>query len=121
MLNQSQVLGKIGEIKALHFLIKNKYKILEKNYKTKMGEIDIIAKKKKIYYFIEVKTRQTKEYGEPQEAVNFYKKRHIKNTAEIYLKKNNLFDKVNYFFEIIEIILDKESKIEKINLIKNAF
>ena len=78
--------GKLGEEKAIEFLKKNGYKILERNYKTKIGEIDIIAIKKKKIIFIEVKTRSSYNFGRPEEAVNEKKLRKIESVAQIYLQ-----------------------------------
>lgn len=101
----TKVVGKCGEIKAVDFLKKNKYKILETNYTCKLGEIDIIAKKDDIIVFIEVKSRSTKKYGLPREAVTIYKQQKIKNVANFYLQQTNGF---NSFcrFDVIEILDD---------------
>jgi len=80
-------LGAKGEGAAVDFLKKNGYKIITKNYKTPMGEIDIIAQDNKTLVFIEVKTRESLIYGQPFEAVNSAKKRKIANAALLYLKR----------------------------------
>ena len=78
-MTQSAELGKFGEDIAGKFLENIGYKIIDKNFKTKFGEIDIIAKDKNTFVFIEVKTRNSDEYGAPQLAVNNYKKKRLKN------------------------------------------
>ena len=80
-------LGTKGEGVAVDFLKKNGYKIITKNYKTPMGEIDIIAQDNKTLVFIEVKTRESLMYGQPFEAVNSAKKRKIAKVALLYLKR----------------------------------
>lgn len=110
----NKIKGDIGEIKACEYLKKHRYKILEKNYKNKVGEIDIIAMKKKILIFVEVKQRQTLEFGRPSEAVNEAKKHKIIKTAESFLKAYA----GKYWgcqFDVIEVLGDE------INHIENAF
>lgn len=84
----NKVLGNAGEKIAKIYLERNKYKILETNFRCKQGEIDIIAKDKKELVFIEVKTRKSIKYGLPAEAVNQVKQKHISKTAEYYIYKN---------------------------------
>jgi len=81
-------IGKIGEQKASEYLNKNGFVILKKNFRSLMGEIDIIAKKEKTVYFIEVKTRTNLEKGYPYEAVNQIKINHLKKAANFFLLKS---------------------------------
>ena len=69
MKENNKITGNIGEQKAQKFLKKNKYKILECNYTTQLGEIDIIAKQKDCIGFVDVISRETLEYGRPSGAV----------------------------------------------------
>ncbi len=85
-------LGKIGEDLALDYLKSHQFFILEKNFSSKFGEIDIIAKKNNCLYFVEVKTRSNLNRGAPYEAVNKRKISHIKKTAQFYLLKNSCPD-----------------------------
>lgn len=80
-------LGKIGENIAADILRGNGYRIMQRNYRCKMGEVDIIAAKGPYLSFIEVKTRQSRNYGRPCEAVDETKQRHIRNAATCYLKE----------------------------------
>ncbi len=80
-------LGEKGEELAAKFLKKNGYKIIEQNYKTPLGEIDIIAKDGDAIVFIEVKARESLAYGLPFESVNRAKKRKIASVALLYLKR----------------------------------
>lgn len=98
-------LGKTGEDLALDYLKSRSFSVLEKNFSSKFGEIDIIAKKKDCLYFIEVKTRSNLNHGAPYEAVNKRKIYHIKKVAQYYLLKNNNPDyklKVGVFSILIE-------------------
>lgn len=108
-------LGGLGEKIAKDFLVNKGFKILETNYATKLGEIDIIAKDKNgVLVFIEVKTRITEKFGLPREAVTVAKQRKIRLVAQEYLQKTDGFNKPARF-DVIEI-LDGE-----INAIENAF
>lgn len=104
----NKYLGELGEKISLKYLIKNKYIIIERNFKCKYGEIDIIAKKGKEIIFIEVKTRTSNKYGEPIEAVNYEKQKHILNSASYYIFINGLND-YEIRFDIIEVL--KKDKI----------
>lgn len=111
-------LGRSGEDLAEEFLRKNNYKVLSRNFRTKLGEIDIIAKDRSVICFIEVKTRSSEDFGSPQEAVNRRKQRQITKAALVFLKENKLMD-VSARFDIVSVIRSKENP--KIELIKNAF
>jgi len=108
----NKIKGDVGEELAAQYLKKNKYKIVERNYKNKIGEIDIIASQKKTIVFVEVKARTTDAYGLPCEAVNSTKQRKIRLVAEEYLKTHKAED---IRFDVIEV-LDGE-----INHIADAF
>lgn len=113
----SHEIGKSGEEMATQYLIKEKYKILERNFKSKQGEIDIIALDKKEIVFIEVKSRTSKAYGNPNDAVDTKKKKHIYNTAQYYTYIHNLEDEP-IRFDVIEIYI--MNKVYKLNHIKQA-
>ncbi len=96
--------GNIGEKIAQKYLIEKGYKIIATNFYTKSGEIDIITKKKNEIIFVEVKTRTNYNYGRPSEAIDKNKKKHMKNTARIFLSLNN-YSKYNIRFDAIEVII----------------
>lgn len=108
----NKIIGNSGEITAKNYLEKNKYHILQMNYQNRKGEIDIIAKQKDTYIFIEVKKRETLTFGRPSEAVDFYKQQKIRKTAELYLLQNNLYDDVSVRFDVIEIVGNELNHIE---------
>ncbi len=89
---EKNIFGKAGEIVATQYLKKQKYKILERNYKNTIGEIDIIAKKKGVIIFVEVKTRLSSAFGDPLEAIDDIKQMKIRNVASMYLKSKGLLD-----------------------------
>ncbi len=106
-------IGQKGENIATRYLRLRLYKILERNYRRKTGEIDIIAKKGGYIIFIEVKYRNNTDKGLPREAVTPFKQRQIKRTAEMYILENKL--DCNMRFDVIEILG------KKVEHIKNAF
>lgn len=111
-------LGKSGEAEAVSFLKGSGYRILAKNYRSKLGEVDIVAKDKETVCFIEVKTRYSDKFGLPQEAISDYKQRQIAKTALIFLKERKLFEK-SARFDVVSILYSRGTP--KIDLIKNAF
>ncbi len=93
--------GACGEDTACSFLKKNKYKIVERNFRCPFGEVDIIAQKGEDLIFAEVKTRASEKFGTPSEAVTYYKKQNLIKTAKYYLMKNPT--ELNIRFDIIEV------------------
>jgi putative endonuclease len=100
--------------KEVASLLKSKgYKILETNYRSPFGEIDIIAKEKNDIVFVEVKYRISSYCGTPQEAVNYRKRQKIIKSALVYIKENSL--KNNMRFDVAAV------NGENIEIIKSAF
>ncbi len=106
--------GRKQEAIAANFLKNKGYKIIEHNYSNSIGEIDLIVAKKDILVFVEVKFRQTDEFGLPREAVGIYKQNKIRKIATLYLQQNNLFER-QIRFDVIDILG------EEITHIENAF
>jgi len=111
-------LGKKGEDAAAVLLKENGYKILVRNYKTRLGEIDIIAIEQDTLCFIEVKTRASLSFGSPLEAVSIPKQRQISKAALMFLKEKNLLNK-KARFDVVSVVYSKDKP--KLDLIKNAF
>ena len=111
-------LGILAEDRAAGFLRASGYKILQRNYRCKLGEIDIIAKDKDTFCFVEVKCRLSDRFGKGLEAVAVKKQGQISKAALNFLKENNLLDK-SARFDVVS--LDADGPEEKITLIKNAF
>ena len=113
MMFDSYDLGKKGEVLATDYLVKNGYQILERNWRSGHKEIDIIALKDEVLAIVEVKTRTTEDYGDPDIAVGLYKQKMLICAADAYVRYRNL--DVDVRFDIISIILDgTEPKIEHI-------
>ncbi|MDD3818351.1 MAG: YraN family protein [Actinomycetota bacterium] len=103
-----KITGRAGEFIAQKYLEEEKgYTILERNYRNKYGEIDIIARKNTDLFFIEVKTRTGSEYGDPLEAVNRSKINKIRKVANFYIIKNKLSN-INPNFDVIGITLSAD-------------
>ncbi len=115
-----QGLGRWGEDRAAEFLKAKGYRILERNYKNKIGEIDIIASDGKILLFVEVKTRRSLAYGQPYESVTRHKQIKIARVAFAYLKHRLGKVDVNARFDVISIIRE-ESGQARIEHIPHAF
>lgn len=115
-----QEIGQIGENLACTYLEKNNHKVIERNFRCKQGEIDIIAKDliKNELVFIEVKTRLNFHFGKPAQSVTTIKQHHILNVSKYYLylhSLNNIFVR----YDIIEIFVNDFQF--KINHIKQIF
>jgi len=110
-------LGEKGEEIAKKYLIKNGYQIVERNYQTKFGEIDIIAKRKDTIYFVEVKTRTNRNYGRPIDAMTPYKIKHLIRSVQVYIAKKQL-EGTEVSLDVIEV--EKVHKQWEINHIENA-
>jgi putative endonuclease len=111
-------LGKQGEEIAVKYMLNHGYNILERNFYTRYGELDIICcDNKKAIIFVEVKARRSIKYGFPEEAVTRKKQEHLKKAALIYLNSARFFTGMR--FDVITILINNQGY--KINHIKNAF
>lgn len=114
----NKIIGKYGEDIAKNFLINKGFQILEMNYRySRIAEIDIIASKKDILHFIEVKTRTQDFYGSPLEAITPNKLKQIFSCATYYTTNSEKYYK-KYQIDAIGIILNGE-KVKKIDFIEN--
>lgn len=114
---QHNELGKKGEQLAVDFLLKNGYEIIERNYRFDKAEVDIIAKKQDILAIIEVKTRSTIDFGNPQDFVKPKQIQRLVKAVDEYITANNLDVEVR--FDIIAIV--KENDNFTIEHLENAF
>ena len=106
--------GKSAENAAAKFLKAKGYKILERNYKNRFGEIDIIAQLDGVICFIEVKARHSLNLGSPQEAVTASKQRQISRVAVSYLKENKLLERSARFDVLALLYLNSQPQISLI-------
>ncbi len=110
--------GNKGEEIACQYLKKLGFKILERNYRIRGGEIDIVAKDKDALVFVEVKARHSTLFGSPGEAISAHKQRQISKSAICYLKENNLL-KQPARFDVVTLLYKED--LPEIDLIKDAF
>jgi putative endonuclease len=111
-------LGNTGEDLAAAALRKQGYKILERNYVTPLGEIDLIARQGKTLVIIEVKTRKSSRFGSPQEAVSPTKQAKLRRLTDYYLKEKRLAGAAVRFDVVAITLIDASPQIE---IISNAF
>jgi len=113
-------IGRYGEEMAIEHLKRQRYRILERNYRKPFGEVDIIASDKETVVFIEVKTRQSTRFGTPFEAVDIRKQRQISRVAQEYLQTHGTTD-VSARFDVIAVRVDRDNCLIAIDHLQNAF
>ena len=113
--------GKLGEDVAAGYLTARGFRILERNFRCRGGEVDIVARdpKDKSVVFVEVKARRDLSYGVPQLAVNAFKQRQISKAALSWIARNRQHDQ-NARFDVMAILLDDRG-LHKVEHIVNAF
>lgn len=119
MVDTRKKLGNRGEKIAAKFLRKQGYQIIEKNYRSRLGEIDIVAEEDESIVFVEVKTRCSTDFGLPEEALSYDKRRRLSKLALGYLAHRRIKD-TNCRFDVVSILMDN-NRANHIKLIKNAF
>ena len=117
-MGKTQVIGNSGESFVAEFLKKKGYIISAKNYRTKFGEIDVIAENNDEILFVEVKTRKETSFIRPYEYVNNSKQRKIFVTANIYLQHNGFG--LNPRFDVAEVFVSDDGSM-RLNYFENAF
>ncbi len=109
--------GKQGEDIAAELLKNNGYEILERNWRNKFGEIDIIAKKDNVLIFVEVKTKIGEQYGLPEEMVGRGKLQKVRNMALMYLKGKEIPCRI----DVIAIVLSEDGSVSRLNHYENVY
>ena len=121
--NYKQELGAKGESLARDMFKIKGYRIVERNFKCRIGEIDLICVKDKTLVFCEVKTRTSLLYGMPAESIGDKKKQHLRRAAASYLSQglrlNRLYKDFDIRFDVVEVIFVGEGC--EVNHIENAF
>jgi putative endonuclease len=108
----------MGEAAAIQYLQAQGYRILERNYRCRFGEIDVIARDGAVLAFIEVKTRRSRAFGPPAMAVTLRKQRHIIKASQLYLARKGDEPEICRF-DVVTIEMDGDRP--RIEIIKNAF
>ncbi len=123
--SDTQKIGLVGEDIACKFLVQHKFKILERNYTKKWGEIDIIAMKDNKYFFVEVKSKKVPsidfvsyETGRPEDNMHMWKVRRLSKTIQTYLIHNRLGNTV-WQFDLLVVYLDISNRRAKVKVIEN--
>ncbi len=115
----TRLMGAFGEQIAARYLREKGYDVLSSNFSSGTGELDIVVIKDNILSFVEVKTRTLGAMLPPSSAVDYTKQENIRNTAAAYIGRSKLNNK--YTFDIVEVILTEDRKVESINHIIDAF
>lgn len=116
-------IGALGEEAAVKAIKKQGYKVIERNYRTKMGEIDIIAKDGEYTCFIEVRLRKNNDFGSPADTIDIRKQQKIIRTAKYYAVIKKIYDTPMRFDAVLINADAKDGKLTnvKTEIIKNAF
>ena len=114
-MTDKKLIGDRGEELISRYLLDKGYDILDRNYRMRFGEIDIIAQIDDIIVFVEVKTRKSIQFGSAASSVTNKKQQRLKKAASSYLLKNNLIDKI-IRFDVAEVY----TSTNEINYIENA-
>lgn len=117
--NHNKSLGARGEEIAVAYLKGQKFAIVERNFRCKAGEVDVIARDGKSLVFVEVKTRRSEAYGPPQASVTPFKQRQISKAALTWLAKNGK-QEASARFDVVAIVL-RDHAVPQIEHIRNAF
>jgi putative endonuclease len=114
-------LGVLGEDMALVYLQQQQYRIIERNWRCRTGEIDLIVQDGDLLVFVEVRTRSgTHNFGTPQESINARKQQQVAETAQFYALRHHI-EHVQYRFDVVAIITSKEGIQLSLEHIPNAF
>ena len=113
--------GAAAEEAATSFLAELGWSIVQRNWRNRTGEIDIIAEDKGTLVFVEVRSRSgTSTFGTPSESVNYRKIAQVRNTAQQYLHYKKMYD-VPIRFDVVAVILKPDMTAESIEHIEDAF
>ena len=111
--------GKQGELLAASYLKKQGYRILETNFRTRYGEIDIIGRKKDFLVFFEVRTKRSLAYGTPEESISYAKASHLRAAAYYYIRTHPKSPE-SWRIDFIAVELDDTMKARRIEIIESA-
>ena len=116
---QKQKVGSLGENLACRFLEEGGFKIIERNYRKKWGELDIVAEKGGILHFVEVKAISNPNFR-PEDAVRAWKKKRMKRAIRTYLLDKKTPDETDFQIDIAAVFLDFTRKKARIRMLENV-
>ncbi len=117
---EKQKIGEIGENAACALLVRRGHKILDRNYRKKWGELDIVSWKKNKLYFIEVKTVSRVTKYLPEENVHQWKLKRLGRAIQTYLLEKKISDETEWQFNVMAVFLDLKAKKIKIRTIEDV-
>ncbi len=118
MSEHRRVVGKAGEEAAVRYLLQQGYHILERNYRCRFGEIDLIARDGRTLVFVEVKTRRSQRFGPASSAVTVHKQRHLIKASQVYIMQTG---KASDLCRFDVVAIEMETDRIRCELIKDAF
>ena len=119
MSRERRQLGKHGEEMARRHMENNGYTIVESNYRTGSGEVDLIARSDGVLTFVEVRTRRGAKFGSPEESITPDKRAHLVAVAQEYLAENDL-QNVEWRIDVVAVELSPRGKFLRLDVIENA-
>ena len=120
MTRQRQTLGRLGENEAVSYLKKHGYRLLQRNYRCRLGEIDIIVMDGETLVFVEVRCRSSGRFGLPQESIRWRKQSKLRKVAQYYLKAVQK-EEAPVRFDVLALLFDRENQPVQVEHIKSAF
>ena len=111
--------GALGEKLAAEYLEKNQYRVLDKNFRCREGEADIIARKDNMLVVVEVRTKRSIAFGTPEESINERKKEHLRAVARRYCELNQ-YNQEEFRIDVIAIELKYNGTVNRFEHIENA-
>ena len=119
MSDHRQKLGRWGEQQAAQYLESHGYKVLDRNWRCRRGEIDLVAKEGDVLVFVEVKTRRGRDYGTPEEALTRHKVKRLLELGQRYMLERDIED-VDWRVDLVAVELDKQGKLLRFEHVPNA-
>lgn len=121
---QKQIVGKKGEEIAVKHLVKQNYRILDRNYRKKWGELDIIAEKDKVIHFFEVKSESVSSFGvlhmkhfmNPEENVHFFKRQRLSRAVQTWLMEKRVSHETIWQVDVMAVFLDFNKKMARVRI-----
>lgn len=129
---QKQVVGGLGEDIASKFLVNKGFEIVERNYRKKFGEIDIVSRKEEIIHFVEVKTvsrdnlkdpisqAEHKDTFRPEDNVHLWKIKRLSRAIQVYLAEHKLGEETCWQFDVVTVLLDVKNKIARVKILEDV-